>query len=516
MRLLRHNIIRQLLVLLSVCVLEFGSTVALAQSEWDLPDIGNPAGSIITRDEEWQIGQMIVREIRQENGVIEDAESAEYIQALGSRLAAQGPEAAHQFQYFVVRDSGINAFALPGGFIGCNYGTILVSINESQLAGVLAHETAHITQRHIARAIRNESRQSMATMAAILGAILIGAMGGGGQAVEAGIAAAEGLQAQGEINFTRQEENEADRVGMNYLSKAGFDPEGMPDFFQALMRTYGYEEGLLPKILLDHPVTTDRIADAKARAAQMDRPRDVKDSVSYSLIRERLRVITAEPETDIVGLYTKRLETRTPALADQYGEAIALLERGHPTQAVEILEPLVARHDSVILLHTALGQAQVAAGQVQDGLNTFAHAEVLFPRNVPLTVRYAEALIKAGQAKQAHALLLDVFNLEVPTPEQIKLTASAASAAGDVGDAYYYMGQYYLDNGNLQMASHQLELALQTPNLTTVQHARFQALLTEIRDFLASQRRTQRTADQGGRGGLRALPGANTPSVNTP
>ena len=505
MSLFRHTLTRQLLVWLSIGTLQLGSVTAFAQAEWDLPDIGNPAGSIITRDDEWQVGQMIVRELREQNYILDDVESSEYIQSLGSRLAAQGPEQPHPFHYFVVKDPAINAFALPGGFIACNYGTILASANESQLAAVLGHETAHVTQRHIARAIRAESQASIGTAAMILGAILIGAMGGGGQAAEAGIAAAEGMSAQREINFTRGEENEADRVGMIYLSKAGFDPEGMPDFFETLMRQYGLVESLMPPMLINHPVTTDRIADARGRAAQLDRPKNITDSVSYSLIKERLRVLTSDEDYDIVHLYTRRLETKSPTLADQYGQALALMRRGHPTESVEILEPLVAQHDSVILLHTALGQAQIAAGQIQDGLNTFAHAEALFPRDVPVTVRYAEALIKAGRPKEAHTLLLDLFNLVPPTPEQIKLTASAASAAGDVGDAYFYMAEYYLDEGNLGMASHQLELSLQVPNVTNVQHQRYQALLKEIRDFLANQR-LQRTASRQTGGRLQLTP----------
>jgi beta-barrel assembly-enhancing protease len=491
-----YKLVRKLTLTAAVAVFAAGATFSAAQqverSEPDLPDIGNPAGSILSKDDEYSIGRMIVRQLRDQQQVVEDPEVTEYIQSLGSRLAVQGPESAHHIEYFVVKDSAINAFALPGGFIGVNYGTIIASTNESQLAGVLAHETAHVTQRHLARAIRAESKQSITTAAAVLAAILIGAMGGGGAAVEGGIAAAQGLAAQQQINFTRDEEYEADRVGIGYLAHAGFDPRGMADFFETLSRRYGYEEGLIPKMLLDHPVTSERIAEGRSRAAQFERPKKLTDSVSYALVRERLRVLTAAEDYDIRGYYRKRLETRNPALADQYGEAIALLQRGRPTEAAEILEPLVAQHDSVIMLHSALGQAQIASNQLQDGLTTFARAEALFPRNVPLSVRYGEALIKAGRPKEAHELLLDLFNNVEPTPEQIRLTAQAASASGDVGDAYYYMSEYQITSGNLPLASHQLELALAAPNLTVMQRERYQARLDEIREFLASQRRAQR------------------------
>ena len=497
-----HPLLRRLAVILGLTVyVAAASTIALAQTTEELPDIGNPAGTILSKDDEYSLGLMVLRELRQQNEILDDPESAEYVQALGSRIAAQAPESAHQFVYSIVRERDINAFAVPGGFIFLNYGTILASGNESQLAGVLAHETAHVVQRHIARAIRAQSRQSITTAAAILAAILLGAMGGGGAAVEGGIAAAEGMAAQQQINFTRGEEYEADRVGMGFLARAGFDPEGMPDFFEALEHRVGVEEVLIPKILVDHPATADRIAEAKGRAAQLERPKHLQDSVSYALIRERVRVLMADPDTDMRDFYRRRLETRYPLISDQYGEALAQMRSGHPAEAVEILRPLVAAHDSVILLHSALGEAQVAAGQMQQGLSTFARAEALFPRNVPLSVRYGEALIKAGHGKEAHELLLDVFNNAEPTPQQIQLTARAASAAGDPGDAYYYMSEYHITSGNLNLASHQLELALSTPNLTIVQRERYRARLDEIREFLAEERRAhhgRQTADNDG------------------
>ncbi len=480
--------LQKLVVFVGVAAFAACSTAALAQSESDLPDIGNPAGAVFSKDDEYAYGMMVEREMRAQNQVLEDPETEEYIQSLGTRLAAQSQMGAADFHYFVVDDPVVNAFSVPY-FIFCNYGTILASENESQLAGVLAHETAHDTQHHIAREIQAQTRQTLTAAAAMLAAILIGAAGGGAPVIEGGITAAQGIAAQEQINFTRGEEEEADRVGMQFLEKAGFDPEGMPDFFETLQQRYGYEEGLIPKFLLDHPVTSDRIADARARAAHMQRPKNLKDSTSYLLIRERLRVITASEGYDLLGYYRKRLETRTPTLADQYGEAIALLKLNRPTDAIEVLEPLVAQYQSVILLRSALGQAQVAAGQVQDGLATFSKAETLFPRNVPLTVRYSEALIKVGQPKQAQLLLDDLFDNFAPTPRQIQLIAQAASDAGDKGDAYDYMGEYYISNGNFSLASEQLELALRQPRLTNVQRERFQARLAEVRDFLAQERR---------------------------
>ena len=140
---------------------------ALAQAGNDLPDIRSPATSALSLEDEYRIGLQVMRQLRDEGQVIEDPEATEYLQALGSRIVAQATgDSAQRFQFFFVRDDTINAFALPGGFIGVNYGLVLATRNEAQLAGVLAHEIAHVTQRHIARRVRSQGRQSVATMSA--------------------------------------------------------------------------------------------------------------------------------------------------------------------------------------------------------------------------------------------------------------------------------------------------------------------------------------------------------------
>jgi len=485
------HLLKRLAVVFGATVLVAGSTVGTAQSEMDLPDIGNPAGALLSHDDEYAITLMVLRELRAQNYLLDDPESTEYIQDLGSRIASQAPDQPHGITYVVARDDEINSTAV-GDLVMMWSGLIIATENESQLAGVMSHETAHVTQHHTARGIEAQRRQTIAAAATMLAAVLLGAVAGGASGpniIEGGLLGAQGLAAQQGINYTRSQEWEADRIGMQYLSKAGFSPYGMADAFQMLQQHYGYEEGLVPKFLMDHPITPDRIADARDRASHMSIPANLHDSTTYGLIRERLRVLSADPTYDIIGYYRKRLESDTPALDDQYGYALALIQRGKPAEAVKVLQPLIAEHQSVTLLRSALGQAQVEAGQTQRGLATFAAAEVLFPRNVPLTVRYAEALIKVGRGREAHNLLLDLFNDVEPTPMQIKLTAQAASAAGDAGDAYYYMGEYQISNGNLPLATQQLQLALATPHLNNVQRERYSARLAEIRDFLAQQQR---------------------------
>ena len=474
----------------------------------DLPDMGSPAETVLSKSDEYRLGAMVAKELRDQNALIEDPEVSEYINDIGKRLASQSEMGGEYFHYFVIKDTTINAFAVTGGYVFINAGLVLATSTESELAGVMAHETAHITQHHIARMLADQSRQSLTTAAALIGAILLGALGGGGQAVEGGIAAAQGMAAQHQINFTRDNEWEADRVGIGYLAGAGFDPYGMGEMFETMARHEGLAATYIPAMLIDHPVDSDRVAEQRARAAQFP-PRKGHDSLSYGLIRERVRVLTATGDTDMAALYAQKIAHGGDNMDNQYGRALALLNGNHAAaeEAVRILARLVQQHEGLTVLHAALGQAQAKAGRIQDALATFKHAEELFPRNVPVTVRYAETLMAAGQAGEAHSMLLDLFNVVPPTPDQIHLTALAASAAGDPGDAYFYMGEYQIANGDLPLAIQQIQLALAAPGISLIQRQRYQARLDEVRDFLASVRKPKLTDNGDGQGQGRGGPG---------
>jgi len=476
-----------------------GDTTAVASQ---LPDMGSPENAILTKNDEYQIGLMAMRQLRGQDLILEDPEVSDYIQHLGSRLAAQARDDDQNFQYFVVRSTEINAFATYGGFICVNSGLILLTETESDLAGVLAHETAHVRQRHLARSILAQSRMSMGTMAAMLAAVLIGAASGaGGQAIEGAVAMSQGIALQQSMNFTRGEEAEADRVGISLLAGAGFRTTAMADFFEAMGRREGLDEMAGPfDMLRNHPVTRDRIAEARTRSVQ-EHATQINESLLFAWMRERVRVLSASPDTDMNVYYARRRDHQPLTDPERYGEALAQLRSGHTASAVTTLSELSAKYPQITSLYAALGQALQADHQSAAALGSFERAMALFPRNVPLAVRYADTLMQTGHASQAHALLLDVFNNTQPTPDQIRMTALAASAAGDAGDAYYYMSEFDISNGDLALANQQLELALASPNITSVQRQRFRARLEEIRDWLREQRLTRGGAAQQRQGG---------------
>ena len=478
---------KQAWILMLLCAAATAASAVAAQASNELPDMGNPVDAILTRGDEYRIGITVLRQLREQCQILEDPEISEYIQALGSRIAAQASDDGERFTFFLVRDPAINAFALPGGFIGVNQGLLLATKNESELAGVLAHEIAHVTQRHIARSIRAAGRQSLATTAMVIAGILLGAMAGG-DAAQAAIAVAQGTAAQQQINYTRSNEQEADRIGISYLASAGFDPNAMSSFFETMNRHTGLAGQNIPEFILTHPVTTNRIAEARDRAKDYPVPK-AGNEVPYLLARERSRVVAAEADNDLRTYYEGQIAEGHDGVGEKYGEALTELGHGEATDAVAVLHGLHQRYDGNPTIAAALGQAQMSAGATDAALATFADALRLSPRNVPLTVRYAEALMRAGRAREAHVMLLDLFNNVPPTPEQIRLTALAASAAGDTGDAYFYMSEYHIANGNLPLSMQQLELALAAPNLTGVQRQRFQARLDEVREAISKDRK---------------------------
>ncbi len=475
-----------------------GFPVQAQVSQDQLPEMGTAAQATLSLEDESRLGRMVMREIRESGALLEDPEVGEYVQTLGLRLSSLAQDGNRNFNFFIVRDPAINAFALPGGFVGIHSGLLLETRNESELAGVLAHEVAHVTQRHIARSLEAQSRTNLVSTAAVLAAILIGAAGGSSDATMGAITAAQNMSVQARINFTRENEYEADRIGIGVLAGAGYDPNAMPAFFDTMFRRTQLGPDRVPELLRTHPVTSARIAESKDRALQYP-PVNVTDSFSYALIKERVRVLSMPRGTDSRAYYGAIATGNAPdlSLAQVYGQAVAQTYGGEASAAIPTLERLRATYPQVMLFHTALGQAELAAGRVRDGLETLERAHELAPRNVPVTVRYGEALLQAGRPKKAHEVLLDLFNNVAPTQEQIRLTAKAANAAGDVADAYSYMAEYHLVGGDLLLAINQLELALSVPNITAQQRSKFVARLQEIREWLPKNKRMPSQPGQG-------------------
>jgi predicted Zn-dependent protease len=454
----------------------------------ELPDFGNPADAALSKSREAQIGRGVMMQLHNAGVVVDDPFLSEYVTTLGSKLATHAnDDGDFNFNFFLVKDERINAFALPGGFIGVNAGLILASETESELAGVLAHEISHVTQRHIARSAYDSQRTSVMSLAAMLAALVLGAAtDAGGDAMQGVIMGSQALAAQRQINFTRSNEHEADRVGIELLAGAGFDPNGMSSFFEKLGRRYGGSSQYVPELLQTHPVTSERVAEARDRARQLP-PQDHTSSLAYALAKARLVALNAATPEAALAAFQPKADSDAPE--DRYGLALASMRMSLHDNAELLFRDLIEDYPNVMAFRVGRAEAMAASGSTETALGIYADAIRLFPRNIPLTISYAEALIVAGKPAQAHDLLLDLLNNVPATAPQLRLIARAANAEGDVANAYFYMSYYYAAIGNLPLAIGQVRMALETPDAHAVDRARFRARLDQLIEYLPEEQR---------------------------
>lgn len=461
--------------------------LATAAPAAELPDFGTPADSALSKSREAQIGRSVMLQLRNAGVVMDDPFLTDYLTHLGAQLATHVNDDGFNFNFFVVKDERINAFALPGGYIGVNSGLILASDSESELAGVLAHEISHVTQRHIARAAYDNQRTSIVSLATMLAALVLGAAADmSSDAMQGVITASQALAAQRQINFTRSNEHEADRVGIQLLSSAGFDPNGMSSFFEKLGRRYGASSQYVPELLQTHPVTSQRIAEARDRARQLPSLTHTS-SQAYALTKARIVALNAATPEAAMAAY--RDVGDTAPVEARYGLALASMRMSLNDHAEGLFRALVAENPSVMAFRVGQAEAMAASGATDAALALYADSIRLFPRNIPLTISYAEVLLSAGKAEEAHDVLLDLLNNVPATPPQLRLIARAANAEGDVANAYFYMSYYYASIGNLPLAIGQVRMALETPNANDVDRARFRSRLDQLIEYLPEEQR---------------------------
>ena len=450
-----------------------------------LPDFGDAAEELLSPTEERALGEAFMREVRARLSLVDDPLVERYIQSLGYRLVASSGRSDLDFTFFVVEDPSLNAFAAPGGFVGVHSGMITATQSESEFASVLAHEIAHVTQRHIVRTIEHAGRSDLPAVAGILAAIIIGA-----QDVEAGqatAAAVMGATTQRRINFTRQNELEADRVGIGILAEAGFDPREMAGVFEKLQNAARYARQP-PEFLSTHPVTTNRIAEARDRAARLPY-RQHASSESYYLVRAKLRVRgVGDPQRVLDELIEERSTGHARSLAaNTYGQAIALTRLGREGDAREMLERLVESHPDNPTFIDELAGTLLRSGDVSRALALYSEALDLYPDDKGLVRRHAAALNEVGRPNDALKLIDEYAQLHPIDSEMYRLRADANQQLGRLLESRADLAEHYYLSGDLDAAIQQLRLATQAPNrgedfyaITRVE-ARLEALEAERR-----------------------------------
>jgi len=452
----------------------------------DLPEIGDSAGSSISPEQEKKLGAEFMRQLRQSGIVLNNQEITAYLNSLGQRLVANSEAPTKQFTFFVVNDPSINAFAGPGGYIGVHTGLFLASENESELAGVLAHEIAHVTQRHLARAFEAANNLSLPSMAAMLAAILVATQNP--DAGTAAIAAVSAGSLQYQINFTRANEYEADRVGIQTLGQSGLDSYGMPNFFERLQKNSRLYGSRPPEFLSTHPVTTNRIAEATSRAESF--PGGTVDSLDFQLVRAKLQVLNYENPKQVVEDFERYMDKSENAKVYKvYEYALLLANTEKPGQALEILTKLHRNDPDRIVYRLDMARIHESSGQYSRAMELYKDALALYPGNLTILLPYTKTMLVAGKSAQAYKLLSDVSRDKYANPEIYKLLAEAAESTARTVQSHDAMSQYYFLNGYTKQAIQQLQLAAREPGASDYESARIQARLKELEALLEEEKK---------------------------
>lgn len=465
--------------------------VATSRAE-GLPELGDISRAEFSPATEYKIGQSIMNDIQlHESTYIDDPDIHDYLDQLGRRLFAGARASDVQIHLFPLRDPAINAFAMFGGFIGVNSGLILAVDNESELAGVIAHEISHVTQRHLARQIVREKQVALPALAAMALAVL--AARSNSDLANAAMATTQGALAQSQLAFTRDFEREADRAGFELLDRSGFDVRGMAGLFARLQSAGRYTDHLAPSYLRTHPMTTERMADMQNRSARTPY-RQVLDSVEFTLVRARLDAEQGTPGEAVQRLSGQLQSGKyASALAVRYGLVVAYLrdqDAAAARRALAALEgaapPPTAMIDGVAAdVLRAAGEPQAARRRLEQGLRRF-------PDSASLKYRLAELLIAERQGVEARRYVEGEIRLTPGDPRLHRLLAKAEASLGRQGAQHKAQAEAYLLQGSLPMAVEQLELAQRSPDNDFFEQSVIDARLRELKAQLREERRRER------------------------
>lgn len=470
---------KSLLLLFSACYCWLSGAYAA-----ELPNIGSSSSKVFSLIDEQALGDDYMRQIRAIAPIMNDAEINDYIQHLGFKLVEHNPAAQdRQFLFFVLRENSINAFALPGGYIGIHSGLITKSDTESELASVLGHEIAHVTQRHLARRLELQNQLTIPTLAAFAAAILIATQAKSGQTGVGALTGAQGLAQQALINHTRSNEAEADRIGIATLYQAGFDTQGAVNFFEKMQENSRYYSNAY-EFLRTHPLSRSRITDARLRTREYPR-RNVKDPLRYHLIKEKVKALTAKvtPVTVNKNLTAfKEGKIKTPA--ELYGYAIFMIRAKQFDVAEKILKNLRFSNPKQASYAIALAQLDIERKTPAKSIDTIRALLSRSPSSQALVETLAELYLANAQFSEARELLLGNIHMTEYAPYLLKLLAEAQDGSGQKSEVFETEGNYLLAVGDLGGARLQFEQALNIHTDDPYARSRINAQINRIREYI--------------------------------
>lgn len=445
-------------LLLLASLLAFALPMAHGQQR-ELPSIGGHGGGLLSDQMERDIGQQVMSSLRRSAAQVHDPLVNDYLASIVYRLVPHTPLNNRELTLVVIDSPQINAFAVPGNIVGVNGGLFLNAYSEQQFGSVIAHELAHLSQRHFARRLEQQERSAPLTAAGILAGILITAATGS----EAGIAAIAGTQAmsiQNMLAYSRAHEQEADRIGMDIMASAGLDPRGMPEMFEIMMRQSRMQGNRVPEYLSTHPLTQNRVSDTRSRAEQY-RGNRIDDTLEYHLIRTRLQVRYARSANEAIEVLEDYLREpgSTPEDAARYGLAVAYLNADRPADAETLLKELLEGTPNRITYQVTLAEAMLEQDRLQEARDLMLGALRRNPGNYPITDLLAAIELKDNNGARAADYLRNLTRDHGYRENLWLRLAEAEGKARNIVGVHRARAEYDLLMGNLESAQRQLRQA---------------------------------------------------------
>ena len=422
----------------------------------DLPMVGDASSRLISPQMERELGENFLKQVHAALPTVEDPILKHYVQRQLAGLI-QYSELREPILATVLIDSDeINAFAAPGGIVGINLGLMLHARDVHEYSSVVAHELAHLSQRHFARGIEEQRAQTLPMLAGMLAAIMIGAMGGG----DAGLAAISGVQAAsqaGQLRYSRGREQEADRIGLNTLARAGLDPQGMSRMFDRMDRAYRFTRRP-PEFLLTHPLTETRIADAKTQA--MEYPREqYPSSLEYHVMRARARVRYAQSPQVAVKMFEQEVEEQPDNPGARYGLAVALAEVERFDEAIALVDQIYTDNPHNILFSASMAELLTESGKIDQAIGLLERELAVNPQNATLSVLYADALVANKQYVAAEAVLQQQSFVNKADVDVWYDLAEVSGLAGNIIGVHLARAEFFELHGAYQRTIQHLQYA---------------------------------------------------------
>lgn len=434
-----YHQIKSVLIACLIAVMIFNPGLAYG----DLPDLGDVSSESLSEQDARRISDAVYMQLRRSGDLLDDAEVQAYLSRLGARLVKASDAERYNFRFFPILDSSINAFAVPGGFVGVNTGLLVAAQHESEVAAVLAHEIAHVTQQHAAR-MQFSQRSTPWMILASLALGILAARSGHGDAAMAAMVGGQGLVIQNQLTFSQTLEAEADRIGMQTLKKSGFDPAAMPVFFGRLIQKERYVTNAAPAFLRTHPVTSKRISESEDRLGDYTY-KQVPDGTDFLLIREKARVLQM-PGSEAVRLYRSALaDKRYASLAAQYyGLAFAEYRNNEFPQALQnVRNARAATKGGNALLDNLEGLILARQGKTDEALDVLRRGYAVHPESRSLLYSMLDSLLHANRVPEAVKKVQPLIELYPSDPNLYQLAARAYAALGNEQKQYQMQSEYY-------------------------------------------------------------------------